>query len=60
MQEKADKINKKSKEVNAELENLFKEEDSDYITYEKIAQIMLKAPTSGQVKKIQKETFKLL
>ncbi len=53
MQEKADKINKKSKEVNAELENLFKEEDSDYITYEKIAQIMLKAPTSGQVKKIK-------
>ena len=56
MQEKADKANKvskKSKEVNAELENLFKEEDSDYITYEKIAQIILKAPTAAQVKKIK-------
>ena len=50
MQEKADKANKvskKSKEVNAE------EEDSDYITYEKIAQIILKAPTAAQVKKIK-------
>lgn len=53
MSEKSEKIGKKSKEVNAELENLFKEEDSDYITYEKIAQIMLKAPTTAQVKKIK-------
>ncbi len=53
MSEKSEKIGKKSKEVNAELENLFKEEDSDYITYEKIAQIMLKAPTVAQVKKIK-------
>nr|WP_317403757.1 RNA polymerase sigma factor RpoD [uncultured Helicobacter sp.] len=53
MSEKSEKIGKKSKEVNAELKNLFKEEDSDYITYEKIAQIMLKAPTAAQVKKIK-------
>lgn len=53
MSEKSEKIGKKSKEVNAELENLFKEEDSGYITYEKIAQIMLKAPTTAQVKKIK-------
>ena len=53
MSEKSEKIGKKSKEVNAELENLFKEEDSEYITYEKIAQIMLKAPTTAQVKKIK-------
>lgn len=53
MSEKSEKIAKKSKEVNAELENLFKEEDSDYITYEKIAQIMLKAPTTAQIKKIK-------
>lgn len=53
MSEKSEKIGKKSKEVNAELENLFKEEDSDYITYEKIAQIMLKAPTAAQVKRIK-------
>lgn len=53
MSEKSEKIGKKSKEVNAELENLFKEEDSDYITYEKIAQIMLKVPTTAQVKKIK-------
>ncbi|MCX2716311.1 RNA polymerase sigma factor RpoD [Helicobacter sp. MIT 21-1697] len=53
MSEKSDKISKKSKEVNAELESLFKEEDSDYITYEKIAQIILKAPTTTQVKKIK-------
>ncbi len=31
MSEKSDKVSKKSKEVNAELESLFKEEDSDYI-----------------------------
>ena len=53
MSEKSDKVSKKSKEVNAELESLFKEEDSDYITYEKIAQIILKAPTAAQVKKIK-------
>ncbi|RDU59833.1 RNA polymerase sigma factor RpoD [Helicobacter marmotae] len=53
MQEKSDKVNKKSKEVNVELENLFKEEDSDYITYEKIAQTILKAPTHAQVKKVR-------
>lgn len=53
MQEKSDKTGKKSKEINAELENLFKKADNDYITYEKIAQIMTKAPTSTQVKKIK-------
>ena len=52
MQEKSDKTGKKSKEINAELENLFKKADNDYITYEKIAQIMTKAPTSTQVKNI--------
>ena len=44
---------KKSKEVNADLEALFKEEYSDYVTYEKIAQTILKAPTAAQVKKIK-------
>lgn len=49
MSEKSDKVSKKSKEVNAELESLFKEEDSDYITYEKIAQIILKADRKSVV-----------
>ncbi|TLD96919.1 RNA polymerase sigma factor RpoD [Helicobacter jaachi] len=53
MPEKSEKTSKKSKEVNAELESLFKEEYSDYVTYEKIAQTMLKAPTAAQVKKIR-------
>lgn len=53
MQEKMEKNTKKSKEVNEELELLFKEEDSSYVTYEEIAQIILKAPTSAQVKKIK-------
>ncbi|TLD81684.1 RNA polymerase sigma factor RpoD [Helicobacter sp. MIT 05-5293] len=53
MSDKPEKNAKKAKEINTELENLFKEEDSDYITYEKIAQTLLKAPTAAQVKKIK-------
>lgn len=52
MSDKPEKATKKSKEINAELELLFQEE-SDYVTYEKIAQIILKAPTAAQVKKIK-------
>lgn len=48
-----DKQNKKTKEVMQNLESFFKEEESTYITYEKIAQILTKAPTSAQVKKIR-------
>lgn len=47
------KVVKKTKEINAELELLFKEEYSDYITYEKLIQVILKAPTAAQVKKIR-------
>lgn len=47
------KVIKKTKEINAELELLFKEEYSDYITYEKLIQVILKAPTAAQVKKIR-------
>ncbi|WP_394953909.1 RNA polymerase sigma factor RpoD [uncultured Helicobacter sp.] len=35
------------------LEIFFKEEESSYITYEKIAQILAKAPSSAQVRKIR-------
>lgn len=49
----ADKQNKKTKEAMQSLESFFKEEESSYITYEKIAQILTKAPTSAQVKKIR-------
>ncbi len=49
----ADKQNKKTKEAMQSLESFFKEEESSYITYEKIAQILTKAPTSVQVKKIR-------
>lgn len=53
MQDKLEKPSKKTKELGAELESLFKDEDSDYITYEKIAQLINKVPTSAQVKKIR-------
>lgn len=53
MQDKLEKPSKKTKELGAELESLFKDEDSDYITYEKIAQLINKVPTSTQVKKIR-------
>ncbi|MGI0406564.1 RNA polymerase sigma factor RpoD [Helicobacter himalayensis] len=49
----ADKQNKKTKEAMQSLEYFFKEEESSYITYEKIAQILTKAPTGAQVKKIR-------
>ncbi|MGI0439743.1 RNA polymerase sigma factor RpoD [Helicobacter himalayensis] len=49
----ADKQNKKTKEAMQNLEYFFKEEESSYITYEKIAQILTKAPTGAQVKKIR-------
>lgn len=52
MSDKPEKVTKKSKEISAELELLFQEE-SEYVTYEKIAQIILKAPTVAQVKKIK-------
>ncbi len=48
-----DKQNKKVKEVMQSLEIFFKEEESSYITYEKIAQILAKAPSSAQVRKIR-------
>ncbi|WP_394909129.1 RNA polymerase sigma factor RpoD [uncultured Helicobacter sp.] len=35
------------------LEMFFKEEESSYITYEKIAQILAKAPSAAQVRKIR-------
>ncbi|WP_394952170.1 sigma-70 factor domain-containing protein, partial [uncultured Helicobacter sp.] len=49
----ADKQNKKAKEVMQSLEMFFKEEESSYITYEKIAQILAKAPSVAQVRKIR-------
>lgn len=49
----ADKQNKKAKEVMQSLEMFFKEEESSYITYEKIAQILAKAPSAAQVRKIR-------
>lgn len=52
MQEKSDKA-KKSKEINTDLELLFKDPTSDYVIYEEIIQIIHKAPTSAQVKKIK-------
>ncbi|MCH5314140.1 MAG: RNA polymerase sigma factor RpoD [Helicobacter sp.] len=52
MQEKSDKA-KKSKEINTDLELLFKNSASDYVIYEEIIQIIHKAPTSAQVKKIK-------
>lgn len=52
MSDKPEKATKKSKEINAELELLF-QEGSDYVTYEKIAQTILKAPTAAQAKKIK-------
>ena len=55
MQEKADKANKvskKSKEVNAELENLFKEEDSDYIQKRLESFVMLYFSTDFKLRNI--------
>lgn len=49
----ADKQNKKAKEVMQSLEAFFKEEESSYVTYEKIAQILAKAPSAAQVRKIR-------
>lgn len=49
----ADKQNKKAKEVMQNLEMFFKEEESSYVTYEKIAQILAKAPSAAQVRKIR-------
>lgn len=48
-----DKQNKKAKEVMQSLEAFFKEEESSYVTYEKIAQILAKAPSGAQVRKIR-------
>ncbi|PAF50530.1 RNA polymerase sigma factor RpoD [Helicobacter sp. 13S00477-4] len=39
--------------VNQELENLFKETESGLVSYEKIAQIIQKAPTLVQIKRIR-------
>lgn len=44
---------KKAKEVMNSLEKFFKEEESSYVTYEKIAQIVSKAPSSAQARKIR-------
>ncbi|MBR2111342.1 MAG: RNA polymerase sigma factor RpoD [Helicobacter sp.] len=53
MPQVADKQNKKAKEVIQSLEAFFKEEESSYVTYEKIAQILAKAPSVAQVRKIR-------
>lgn len=53
MPQVADKQNKKAKEVIQSLEAFFKEEESSYVTYEKIAQILAKAPSAAQVRKIR-------
>ncbi len=53
MPQVADKQNKKAKEVMQNLETFFKEEESSYVTYEKIAQILAKAPSAAQVRKIR-------
>ncbi|PAF48234.1 RNA polymerase sigma factor RpoD [Helicobacter sp. 12S02232-10] len=42
-----------AKIVNEELENLFKEAESGFVSYEKIAQTLQKAPTLAQIKKIR-------
>lgn len=42
-----------AKAINQELENLFKEAESGFVSYEKIAQTIQKAPTSAQIKKIK-------
>ncbi|PAF44423.1 RNA polymerase sigma factor RpoD [Helicobacter sp. 11S02596-1] len=42
-----------AKVINQELENLFKEAESGFVSYEKIAQILQKAPTNAQIKKIR-------
>lgn len=53
MPQVADKQNKKAKEVIQSLEAFFKEEESSYVTYEKIAQILAKVPSAAQVRKIR-------
>lgn len=47
-----------AKAINQELENLFKEAESGFVSYEKIAQTIQKAPTSAQIKKIKELTKK--
>ncbi|PAF46216.1 RNA polymerase sigma factor RpoD [Helicobacter sp. 12S02634-8] len=47
-----------AKTINQELEILFKETESDFISYEKIAQVLQKVPTPAQVKKIKELTQK--
>ncbi|PAF41107.1 RNA polymerase sigma factor RpoD [Helicobacter sp. 11S03491-1] len=42
-----------AKIINQELESLFKESESGFVSYEKIAQILQKAPTNAQIKKIK-------
>ena len=44
---------KTKKDPNKELELLFSEEETPYISYEKIAQTLQKAPTPAQVKKVR-------
>ncbi|MDD7567418.1 MAG: RNA polymerase sigma factor RpoD [Helicobacter sp.] len=44
---------KNTKEIMKSLEAFFKEEESSYVTYEKIAQILTKAPSLAQIKKIK-------
>lgn len=44
---------KNTKEIMKSLETFFKEEESSYVTYEKIAQILTKAPSLAQIKKIK-------
>lgn len=47
-----------AKAINQELENLFKEAESGFVSYEKIAQTIQKAPTLAQIKKIKELTKK--
>ncbi|PAF53224.1 RNA polymerase sigma factor RpoD [Helicobacter sp. 13S00482-2] len=47
-----------AKAINQELESLFKEAESGFVSYEKIAQVLQKAPTSAQVKKIKESASK--
>ena len=52
MQESQD-AKKNKKDPIKELEALFQEEEIPYISYEKIAQTLEKAPTPAQVKKVK-------
>lgn len=53
MQEPQQETKKVKKDPMKELELLFQEEEIPYISYEKIAQTLEKAPTSAQVKKVK-------